>query len=411
MKKVAIIGGGAAGLMAAAIAGSRGAVNVTLWEQNPFCARKLGITGKGRCNLTNTASVQELSAFIPRGEKFLRTAMYAFPPQQVMEFFEEAGVPLKVERGGRVFPVSDKARDIVNALCGAALRSPLVTLKKQKILSVKPGEKGFCLTHQDGEDTFDRVLIATGGASYTATGSKGDGYRFAAELGHTVTPPRPSLIPLVVKEGFCSDCMGLSLKNTALRVETLGGRKVYEDFGEMLFTHFGVSGPTILSASAYLDFEKEARYRLVLDLKPALTREELDKRVLSDFEENQNRDLVNALDRLLPQKMIRPILAYAGLDERKKVNLIKREERLKFVDCLKALSLTVIGTRSMEEAIVTRGGVVLKEVNPKTMESRLVPGLYFAGEVLYADALTGGFNLQIAFSTGYLAGMSLGEEV
>lgn len=409
--KIGIIGGGAAGLMAACAAAEAGAESITLLEQNPFCGKKLAITGKGRCNVTNVTPVRDLASFIPRGEKFLRTALYAFPPDAVMNFFEEAGVPLKVERGGRVFPVSDKAKDIVNALVNRTLSFPGVTLKKEKVLTVSKTENGFQVKTSEGLLTFHRLLIATGGASYPACGSTGDGYRFARDLGHTVTSPAPSLIPLVVRESFPEECMGLSLKNTAITVKTPSGKKIYEDFGEMLFTHFGVSGPTILSASAYLDFQKESEYRLTLDLKPALTPEELDKRVLSDFEESKNRDLVNSLDRLLPQKMIRPIIKMAKLDERKKVHLITREERLRFVSLLKALPLTVTGTRPIKEAIITRGGVALKEINPKTMESRLVPDLFFAGEVLDADALTGGYNLQIAFSTAHLAGESIAEVI
>ena len=410
MKRIAIIGGGAAGLMAAACVGEGFGGSVVLYEKNPLCGKKLAITGKGRCNLTNTAPLRDYSDFVPRGERFLRTALYAFSPEDVCRFFEAAGVPLKTERGGRVFPVSDKARDVVEALTKKVLSLTAVTLKKEAVLSLEKKDGSFLLGTPSGKEAFDRVLIATGGASYPGTGSTGDGYRFATALGHTVSSPLPSLIPLVIKEPFCADCMGLSLKNTAIRLETESGKKVYEDFGEMLFTHFGVSGPTVLSASAYLDFEKEPRYRLCLDLKPALSREELDKRLLSDFEENRNRDLVNGLDRLLPQKLIRPLIALAQLDERKKIHLITKAERLRLLDTLKRLPLTVTGTRPLKEAIVTRGGVCLKEIDPRTMESKLVPGLFFAGEVLDADALTGGFNLQIAFSTGHLAGLHLTEE-
>ncbi len=409
MTKLAIIGGGAAGLMAAYTAGSFGARSVTVFEKNPVCGKKVSITGKGRCNVTNVAPVRDLDAFIPRGEKFLRTALYAFPPERVTSFFEEAGVALKTERGGRVFPVSDRAKDVVDALVTFAFSQPGVTLKHEAVRAVVREGEGFLIQTPKESLFFDRVLIATGGASYPATGSTGDGYRFASDLGHRVAPPIPSLVPLTVKEPFCRECMGLSLKNTALTVENEAGKKIYEDFGEMLFTHFGVSGPMILSASAYLNFRAEKEYRLFLDLKPALTPEELDKRVLSDFEENRNRDLLNALDRLLPQKMIRPILALASLDERKKTHLIGREERLRLVRLLKKLPLTATGTRPLKEAIITRGGVELNQINPRTMESRLVPGLYFAGEVIDADALTGGFNLQIAFSTGYLAGKSIAE--
>lgn len=409
MRKIAIVGGGAAGLMAAVAAGENPALSVTLFEKNPVCGKKICITGKGRCNVTNTASVREMAESVPRGAKFLLTALYSFPPEAVMAWFEEKGVPLKVERGGRVFPVSDKAKDVAGALARAALREN-VRLKKEEVRAIRKTENGFSLLTAAGEEFFDRVVVATGGLSYPLTGSTGDGFRFAREMGHTVTKPAPALCPLVVREDFCRETMGLSLKNCGLLVTDPEGKRIYEDFGEMLFTHFGVSGPTVLSASSHLDFEKKKEYRLFLDLKPALSPETLDKRVLCDFEENINRDLVNALDRLLPQKIILPLIRLAGLDPRKKVNLITREERLGLVQTLKKLPLTVTGHRPIGEAIITRGGVSLKEINPRTMESKLVPGLYFAGEVLDADALTGGFNLQIAFSTGHLAGESLSQE-
>ena len=408
--KIAVIGGGAAGLMAAAVAAEQGGGSVTLFEKNPVCGKKICITGKGRCNLTNIASVRDTEESIVRGGKFLRTALYAFPSEALMAYFEELGVPLKTERGGRVFPVSDRAADIANALTQKCLSYKNLSLVKKKVLSLSTSDQGFLIKTPDSREHFDRVLIATGGKSYPGTGSDGDGYAFAQALGHSVIPPRPALIPLVAKESFCQEAMGLSLKNCALRVETLGGKKVYEDFGEMLFCHFGVSGPMVLSASSYLDFEKEPQYRMFLDLKPALTLEQLDRRVLSDLEENRNRDMVNAIGRLLPQKLIRPVLSLAELDERKKVNLLSKEERLRLVKTIKALPLTITGTRPLTEAIITRGGIALKEINPRTMESRLVSGLYFAGEVLDADALTGGFNLQIAFSTGYLAGSHITKE-
>ena len=409
--RIAIIGGGAAGLMAAVSAEKTPATDIVLYEKNAFLGKKLAITGKGRCNVTNTASVPEMEGVIPRGAKFLRTALYAFPPEAVRSFFEDAGVPLKEERGGRVFPVSDKARDIVDALVKKALASPCVTLRKEAILSVEKDGNGFLLRSEKGVHRADRVLIATGGKSYPLTGSTGDGYRFAEELGHSIVPPVPALVPLVTKEDLPREAMGLSLKNCALKVKTLSGKTVYEDFGEMLFCHFGISGPMVLSASSYLDFEKEKEYRVFLDLKPALTEEALDRRILSDFQENRNRDLINAMNRLLPQKLIAPVLSLAIPDTRKKVNLVTREERRKLVEAMKNLPLTVTSTRPLTEGIVTRGGVSLKEIDPRTMQSKLVPGLFFAGEVMDADALTGGFNLQIAFSTGFLAGESISREV
>ena len=409
--KIAIIGGGAAGLMAAFSAHQAGQATIVLYEKNAFLGKKLAITGKGRCNVTNTASVAEMERVIPRGAKFLRTALYAFPPDAVRSFFEDAGVPLKEERGGRVFPVSDKARDVVDALVKQALDSPQVTLRREAVLSVEKDGDLFRLKSENGTDHFDRVLIATGGKSYPLTGSTGDGYRFAEKLGHHVVSPAPALVPLITKEAFPEEAMGLSLKNCALCVKTPSGKTVYEDFGEMLFCHFGISGPMVLSASSYLDFEKEKQYQFFLDLKPALSPEMLDRRILSDFEENRNRDLINAMNRLLPQKLIVPILILAQLDLRKKVHLITREERRRLGEVIKRLPLTVTGTRPLSEGIVTRGGVSLKEIDPRTMQSKLVPGLFFAGEVMDADALTGGFNLQIAFSTGFLAGESISREV
>ncbi len=408
--KIAIIGGGAAGLMAACSAERNEKITIVLYDKNAWLGKKLAITGKGRCNVTNTATVAEMEKNIPRGAKFLRTALYAFPSEAVRSFFEDAGVPLKEERGGRVFPVSDKARDVVNALSKKALAHPRVTLRKEEVFSIEKTDSGFLVKSEKTTEVFDRILIATGGKSYPLTGSTGDGYRFAKQLGHSIIPPTPSLVPLTVKESLPREAMGLSLKNCVLKVKTLSGKTVYEDFGEMLFCHFGISGPMVLSASSYLDFQKEKNYRVFLDLKPALTEEMLNRRILSDFQENQNRDLINAMNRLLPQKLIAPILSLAELDVRKKVHLITREERRRLAEAIKNLPLTVTGTRPISEAIITRGGVNLKEINPRTMESKLVSGLYFAGEVLDADALTGGFNLQIAFSTAFLAGEYISRE-
>ncbi len=405
-----MIGGGAAGLMAACAADKTPETDVVLYEKNAFLGKKLAITGKGRCNVTNSAGVADMEGVIPRGAKFLRTALYAFPPEAVRSFFEDAGVPLKEERGGRIFPVSDKARDVVDALVKKALASPRVTLRKEAVLSVKKEEEGFLVQSEKGTEHFDRVLIATGGKSYPLTGSTGDGYRFAEALGHSVIPPAPALVPLITEESLPKEAMGLSLKNCALKVKTPSGKTVYEDFGEMLFCHFGISGPMVLSASSYLDFQKEKTYHVFLDLKPALSEEALDRRILSDFEENHNRDLINALNRLLPQKLILPILSMAVSDVRKKVHLVTREERRSLVNAIKNLPLTVTGTRPLAEGIITRGGVSLKEIDPRTMQSKITPGLFFAGEVMDADALTGGFNLQIAFSTGFLAGESITRE-
>ncbi len=411
MIRIAIIGAGAAGLMAAHFAAKGETAEITLYEKNPVCGKKVRITGKGRCNVTTATPVPEMEPMLPRGGKFLRTALYAFSPEACRAFFEEAGVPLKVERGARVFPVSDRAADIVSALVKRALESPRVKKKQEKVLEIHRREADFLVKTDGGEALFDRVLIATGGLSYPTTGSDGDGYRFAKALGHSVTPLSPSLVPLEVKGSLCKEMMGLSLKNTALEIRTPSGKRIYEDFGEMLFCHFGVSGPMVLSASAYLDFEKEASYEMRLNLKPALSPEELDRRILKDFEENRNRDLVNALSRLLPQKIIRPVLSLAGLDERKKVNLITKAERHRLGETIQKMPFEITGFRPIREAIVTRGGVSLSEIDPRTMQSKIVPGLFFAGEVMDLDALTGGYNLQIAFSTAYLAAKFISQEV
>ena len=382
MFRICVIGGGAAGLAAALFAARAGA-DVTVLEKMEKCGKKLRITGKGRCNLTNTASVPEMQEKIVRGAKFLRTALYAFPPTETVRLFESLGVPLKTERGGRVFPVSDNANDIADALEKAA-RAAGAKIVRGQVSAVEKAESGFTVTADGKARAFDRVIIATGGESYPGTGSTGDGYHFAESFGHKIIEPKPALVPLVCEGSFCPDCQGLSLKNVAVTVKKVG-KTVYSDFGELLFTHFGLSGPVILSASSTLDFDGGEPYLLFIDLKPALSREMLDKRILRDFEEGKNKDLVNVLPKLLPHKII-----------------------LRLIDTIKSLSFTVTGARPLSEAIVTRGGVDLKEVDPRSMESRLMSGLYFAGEVLNADARTGGFNLQIAFATGALAGTAAG---
>ena len=405
-----VIGGGAAGLIAAGFAAQRG-LRVTVLEKNDRPARKLMITGKGRCNVTNACSlINDLMDNIPCNGRFLYGAFSRFMPCDVMDFFEGRGVPLKIERGNRVFPVSDKAVDIVDALTGfvkesgAALRTG-VTVKR--------------LLFSDGavtgaEDTAGRVweassvLVATGGKSYPLTGSTGDGYAFARSAGHTVVPPRPSLVPLETGEPVWRQAQGLALKNAAITVtDRRTGREVYGDFGELLFTHFGVSGPVILSASAHLrDIEPE-RYDLTIDLKPALSAEKLDARLVREFSENANRSLGNVLGALLPRSLIPVILTLSGLDPQCKANQVTREMRGELGYLLKNLSAPILRARPIEEAVVTAGGVKTAEVDPRTMESKLCRGLYFAGEVLDVDAYTGGFNLQIAFSTGVAAGRAV----
>ena len=402
-----MIGGGAAGLMAAGFAAGHG-TQVLLFETNAKVGRKLYITGKGRCNVTNHCDVQQVLANIPVNPRFLYSAIGQFPPTEVMAFFERLGVPLKTERGGRVFPVSDRAADIVDALFSHVKKQgvKLIHACAERVLT-QDGKVSGVLA--DGKTYLaDQVILATGGASYPATGSTGDGYRFARQLGHTIIPPRPSLVPLVSPAG-CAELMGLSLKNVALRVFEQN-KKIYEDFGEMLFTHFGVSGPLILSASAHMRHFGSRGYHLEIDLKPALDEKTLDKRLLRDFETHKNSDLGNALGSLLPRKMIPAVISQAGLDAHGKVHSLTKVQRQALLKTLKGFTVEISGARPIAEAIITTGGVSVKEVSPKTLESKKVPGLYFAGEIVDVDGYTGGFNLQIAWATGRLAGRSAGNQ-
>lgn len=402
-----MIGGGAAGMMAAVAAAGNGA-QVLLLEKNEKLGKKLFITGKGRCNITNAADLEDLFSAVVSNPKFLYSSFYSFTNDQVISFFEELGVQTKVERGGRVFPVSDHSSDVIRALeremdrLGVEIR--LRTEVKELIIE-NSTVKGVLLS--SGKKMYgDAVIAATGGISYPSTGSTGDGYRFAGQCGHKVTELLPSLVPMEVKEWYARELMGLSLRNIEIRV-TDGKKKLYQEFGEMLFTHYGVTGPVILSASSIIGKElKEKELTLHIDLKPALTEEQLDKRVLREFEENHNRQFKNAVDSLFPSKL-RPIMVeLSGIPEEKKVHEITKEERLHFVRLIKDFTMTLSGLRGYKEAIITKGGVSVKEIDPGTMESKLVKGLYFAGEVLDLDAVTGGYNLQIAWSTGYLAGIN-----
>ncbi len=412
MSRVIVVGGGAAGCMAA-IAAVKNGHQVTLFEKNEKIGKKLFITGKGRCNVTNACPVEDLFQNVVTNEKFLYSAFYGFDNAQVQTFFEQAGCPLKVERGERVFPVSDHSSDVLRALeralKEAGVRVELHTEVKEicqddnKITGViiKKGQRAEA----------DAVVIATGGISYPLTGSTGDGYRFAKEAGLAVTATRPALVPFEIKEELCKRLQGLSLKNVSVQLKR-NNKKIYEGFGEMLFTHFGVSGPLILTASSYYakSIAKDKNleeYKLNLDLKPALTLEQLDKRLLREFEENRKKQFKNTLGGLFPTKLIPIMLEYSGIDGEKRVLDITREERRQFAERIKNMELTVVGTRDCKEAIITQGGVSVKEVNPSTMQAKKVEGLYFAGEVLDLDALTGGFNLQIAWSTGHLAGSSI----
>lgn len=407
-----VIGGGAAGLMAAGTASNEGVETIVL-ERNERPARKVMITGKGRCNVTNNcASLQELIQNVPRNGRFLYGAFSRFMPSDVIDFFESRGVELKTERGNRVFPVSDNAVDIVDALVSyAKSRARIMNGRATKFIFENGKVTG--VETEDGDIIYaDKIIIATGGLSYPGTGSTGDGYKLAKQAGHNITELVPSLVPLEIHEGFCTDLMGLSLRNVATKVvDTESGKTVYSDFGEMLFTHFGVSGPMILSASAHMRNMKSGKYKIYIDLKPALTIEQLDARILRDFSENTNKNFINALNSLLPKKLVPVIVKLSGINLATKVNQITKEQRRKLAELLKGMCVTVTGFRPVSEAIITSGGVDVSQINPKTMESKLAEGLYFAGEVIDADAYTGGFNLQIAFSTGRLAGLCAAEKI
>ena len=411
-KKCIVIGGGAAGMMAALAAADQN-IQVELFEKNEKLGKKIYITGKGRCNVTNDCEPDTFFANVVSNPKFLYSAYYTFDPTQIMELLQENGCPLKVERGNRVFPVSDHSSDVIKtlqkALQAKGVKISLHTEVKKLLL-----EEGICKGVQlsDGRRiAADAVVVATGGVSYPSTGSTGDGYRFALESGHKMMETKPALVPFTVKENWPLSLQGLALKNVEVTL-TDGKKQIYNGFGEMLFTHFGISGPLILSASSYYAkkyYGKEVQ--LYLDLKPALTKEQLDKRILRDFEEKQNKQFKNALDGLLPAKIIPVIVQLTQIPADKYIHDLTKQERLCLVDLLKKLPITVTGTRPFNEAIITQGGVSVKDINPSTMESKITKGLYFAGEVLDLDALTGGFNLQIAWSCGYLAGMSLKDSL
>lgn len=405
MTDTIIIGGGAAGCMAA-IQAARLGKSVLLFERNDRIGKKLRITGKGRCNVTNNSPMQEHMENIPVNPRFLYSAYSAFDAYDVMDFFESLGVPLKTERGNRVFPVSDKAEDIVHALSRELDRLGVRIVHKR--VSALLTEDGVCAGVRAGGEEYrsSSVLIACGGKSYPTTGSDGDGYRLAESAGHTVTELKPSLVPLTSPDKFCAELMGLSLRNVTLDLYD-GDKVIYSELGEMLFTHFGLSGPLVLSASSHIRQMQQGRYRAVIDLKPGLTPEQLDARLQRDFAENLNRDFRNGIRALLPAKLIPVIIRLSGIPEEQKVNSITREQRLAFGALIKAFPVRISGFRPIDEAIITSGGVSVKEISPKTMESKLLPGLFFAGEVIDVDAYTGGFNLQIAFSTAYAAAQCL----
>ncbi|HJB25327.1 MAG TPA: NAD(P)/FAD-dependent oxidoreductase [Firmicutes bacterium] len=406
-----IIGAGASGLLAAGTLAEYG-VDTLILEKNHRAAKKVLITGKGRCNVTNCCDISEFMGNVAAGGRFLYSALSRFSPYDTMGFFEDKGVPLKVERGQRVFPQSDKAEDIADALLQYALGANnkiWYDCPVRSLLLEDGMVRGVVLG--DGQKIFsEKVIVCTGGKSYPGTGSTGDGYFFAKQAGHTVNPPVPSLIPLVIQEPFCKDAQGLSLRNISLKaVDEKTGKVIFEQLGEMLFTHFGVSGPLVLSASCHMRPMESGRYKLFIDLKPGLDDKQLDARLQRDFEKFHNRDFINSLSDLLPRKLIGVLVHESGIPGAQKVNQITRQQRQAFCRLLKAFPMTVEGTRPIQEAIITSGGVELKEVQPKTMESKLVRGLYFAGEVLDADAYTGGFNLQIAFSTARAAADAIGQ--
>lgn len=402
--RIAVIGGGAAGLMAAGTAAAYGAL-VTVFEHTGRLGKKLAITGKGRCNLTNDCDVNEFLENVRRNPRFLYTALNAFSPSDTISFFENLGVQLKTERGRRVFPVSDKAIDVVNALREYASSSEIIF---SKVKSISKTDEKFCV-RADKDYSFDKVIVATGGKSYPLTGSDGSGYRLAQRLGHTVTALTPSLVPIESDSPLCPALQGLSLKNVAINILDENGVSLYKDFGEMMFTHFGVTGPMILSASAHLRSFDLSKLTLSIDLKPALDEKTLDARLLSEFKTAINKDFINVLGKLLPSKFVEPFAKLVSIDPRKKINSLTKEERARIVRTLKCIKIPLSDFRPIEEAIITSGGIEVKEISPKTMESRLINGLYFAGEIIDVDAYTGGFNLQIAFSTAYLAGKSAAE--
>ncbi len=403
--KIAVIGGGAAGMMAAGTAALYGA-DVYIFERNKFLGKKLAITGKGRCNVTNNCTNQEFLENVTKNPRFLYAALNEFDTESTISFFENLGVRLKTERGKRVFPVSDKASEIVTAMKEYSKTAKIIY---EKVKACRKNQDGSFMLVADKDYIFDKVIIATGGKSYPLTGSDGNGYKLAMKLGHRVTELIPSLIPLLSSSPLCERMQGLSLKNVAIDIKDKNEKTLYHDFGEMMFTHFGVTGPMILSASARIRDSIPEDLTLYIDLKPALDEKTLDSRLLCDFRTNTNKDFVNSLAALLPSKMIMPFIELTGIPPHKKVNLLTREERKTVLQSLKSFKIPISGFRPIEEAIITSGGIDVKEIIPGTMESKIQKGLYFAGEIIDVDAYTGGFNLQIAFSTGYLAGKSAAE--
>lgn len=405
---VIVVGGGAAGLIAAGTA-AQYADNVLLIEKNDRVGKKLRITGKGRCNITNACDIEDMINMYPVNGKFLYSALYTFTNDQIVSLLEEYGVETKVERGGRVFPVSDDARDVVEAMRRYAIKDNvrLIRAKCESLIVDGNGIKG--VKTSQGTYKGDRVIICTGGASYPQTGSDGYGYKLAKSVGHTVVTPTPSLVPLCAEEKWCSDIMGLSLRNVEVTAFNKNNKKLYTGFGEMLFTHFGVSGPLVLSLSSHIKKDVSNGVSLKIDLKPALSEKQLDERVLRDFDKQKNKHIINALDALLPKALIPVIIELSELEPHKSVCEVTREERKRLVAQIKGLTVNINGFRPIAEAIITSGGVKTSEINSSTMESKIINGLYFAGEIIDVDGYTGGYNLQVAWSTGYLAGLNAGQ--
>ena len=402
-----VIGGGAAGMMAALLAAEQG-LQVLLLEKNDRLGKKLAITGKGRCNVTNACSADEILKNVPRNGRFLFSCVNRFPPEKTMQLFESLGCPLKVERGNRVFPVSDRSQDVIAALERGLKRYNVERRQGRAIALLLQDGKLSAVKTERGLISCQAAILATGGVSYPLTGSTGDGYVLAESVGHTVTAPTGSLVPLVAEED-CAKMQGLSLRNTELKLKDSKGKVVYKDFGELLFTHFGISGPMALSASAHM--KEQDGYCVCLDLKPALDEAKLDARFLRDLEQYANRSMENALADLYPHSMIPVILARAGIDPAMKANALTKQQRRSLLEQTKNFTVQIFGRRPVEEAIITRGGINIKEIDPKTLESKLISGLYFAGEILDCDAYTGGFNLQIAWSTAYGAAMAVSEKI
>ncbi|HSH35132.1 NAD(P)/FAD-dependent oxidoreductase [Schnuerera sp.] len=404
--RIAVIGGGPAGMIAAGFAGSRGK-DVTLIEKNKRLGKKLFITGKGRCNITNASPIEDFFNNIITNSQFLYSGFYSFTNEDIIRLLESYGLKVKVERGNRVFPASDKSSDVLKTLSKFLLDNNVKIILNRTVIDIEKVVDGFNIKFKDNSiEKFDKIIIATGGKSYPATGSTGDGYNFAAKLGHHIEKLKPSLVPIETKEIWIKNVQGLSLKNVKL-ISTIENENIHEEFGEMIFTHYGISGPIVLSMSNIINKHIRKNIKLFIDLKPALSKEKLDKRILRDFLKFNNKHLKNGLDELLPQKLIPIVIDIASIDGNKPIHQITKEERQSIVETIKKLPLTFKGFRPLKEAIVTSGGVSTGEIDPSTMESKLIPNLFFCGEVLDVDGLTGGYNLQIAYSTGYLAGINI----